>query len=146
MAQMTDKTGKGFSTMPISLRYPNGAVGSLLGSYDSSYAYLGTHALEVNGTRAHCVIEDAVHSYTFQQAGSETREVWQVGYFNDLDREFHHTFDRHWEEVLACFLAGKQPPVHASAGKRTEPGLGGDRIVHHGETSQIGITRKFLVP
>ncbi len=118
MAQMTDKTGKGFTTMAIALRFQNGAVGSLVGSYDSSYAYPGTHAVEVNGTKAHCVIEDTVRSFTFQQAGSETREVWQAGYFNDLDREFHRTFDRHWDAVVEAFLAGKQPPIHARAGRR----------------------------
>jgi len=118
MAQMTDKTGKGFTTMAIALRFQNGAVGSLVGSYDTSYAYPGTHAVEVNGTKAHCVIEDTVRSFTFQQAGSETREVWQAGYFNDLDREFHRTFDRHWDAVVEDFLAGEQPPVHARAGRR----------------------------
>ncbi len=38
-AEMTDKTGRGFSSMAISLRFADGAVGSVLGSYDSSYAY-----------------------------------------------------------------------------------------------------------
>jgi myo-inositol 2-dehydrogenase / D-chiro-inositol 1-dehydrogenase len=118
MAQMTDKTGKGFTTMAIALRFQNGAVGSLVGSYDTSYAYPGTHLVEVNGTQAHCVIEDTVRSFTFQQAGNETREVWQAGYFNDLDREFHRTFDRHWEQVVEAFQKGQPPPIHASAGRR----------------------------
>jgi predicted dehydrogenase len=118
MAQMTDKTGKGFTTMAIALRFKNGAVGSLLGSYDTSYAYPGTQALEINGTLGHCVVEDTVRRYTFQQAGNETAEVWQAGYFNDFDREFHRTFDRHWDAVVEAFQAGKEPPIHARAGKR----------------------------
>jgi predicted dehydrogenase len=72
----------------------------------------------VNGTRAHCVIEDTVRSYSFQEAGNETREVWQAGYFNDVDREFHRTFDRHWDAVVEAFMAGGQPPIHAIAGRR----------------------------
>lgn len=118
MAQMTDKTGKGFTTMAIALHFQNNAVGSLVGSYDSSYTYPDTHLVEINGTKAHCVIKDTVSSFTFQQAGSETREVWQAGYFNDLDREFYRTFDHHWDAVVDSFLEGKQPPIHASAGKR----------------------------
>ena len=118
MAQMTDKTGKGFTTLAVALRFRSGAVGSLVGSYDTSYAYPDTHAVEVNGTLAHCVIHDTVRSFTFQQVGNETREVWQAGYFNDLDREFHRTFDRHWEAVMDNFAAGQQPPIHARAGRR----------------------------
>jgi hypothetical protein len=44
--------------------------------------------------------------------------VWQAGYFNDVDREFHRTFDKHLDDVLAAFRAGSQPPVHARAGRR----------------------------
>ena len=32
MAEMSDMTGKGFSTMVLSLKFSNGAVGSLVGS------------------------------------------------------------------------------------------------------------------
>jgi predicted dehydrogenase len=118
MAQMTDNTGKGFTSMAIALGFQNGAVGSLLGSYDSSYAYVDTHNVEVNGTLAHCVISDTVRSYSFQRVGSETAEVWQAGYFNDYDREFHRTFDRHWEAVIQAFVAGNEPPIHARTGRR----------------------------
>ena len=50
MAEMTDKTGRGYSTLSLTLRFANGAVGSLIGTYDSSYAYSGTHTMEINGT------------------------------------------------------------------------------------------------
>ena len=49
-AEMTDITDKGFSSMVLSLKFANGAVGSLVGSYDSSYAYPETHRVEINGT------------------------------------------------------------------------------------------------
>ena len=38
-----------YRTMSIALHFANGAVGSLLGSYDTSYAYPNTHAAEVCG-------------------------------------------------------------------------------------------------
>ncbi len=93
MAEMTDKTGTGFSTFSLSLKFANGGVGSLIGSYDSLYAYRDTHVLKINGTKGRVLIQDTVKKYSFQKAGSEFAEVWEAGYFNDYDREFHRTFD-----------------------------------------------------
>jgi len=118
MAEMTDKTGQGYSTLALALHFANDAVGSLVGSYDSSYAYPATHLLEVNGTRGRALIEDTVQRYAFQASGNETAEVWQAGYFNDRDRAFHHTFDRHIGLILEAFRQGNEPPVHARAGRR----------------------------
>ena len=118
MAQMTEKTGRGYSTLTLALRFADGAVGSLLGSYDSSYAYGGTHSLEINGTGGRVLVEDTVARYTFQATGDETARVWRAGYFNDLDREFHRTFDRHVDALLDAFRCGEEPPVHARKGRR----------------------------
>jgi myo-inositol 2-dehydrogenase / D-chiro-inositol 1-dehydrogenase len=118
MAQMTDKTGRGWSTLAVSLRFANGAVGSLVGTYDSSYAYPETHRVELNGTDGRIVVQDTVRRYTFTRAGSEVSEVWQAGYFNDVDRDFHRTFDKHVDAMLSAFRAGAQPPIHARAGRR----------------------------
>ena len=118
MAQMTDKTGKGYSTLVLALHFASGAVGSVVGSYDSSYAYPGTHLLEINGTHGRVLIEDTVRRFAYQERGNETSEVWQAGYFNDRDREFHRTFDTHFDLMLEAFRQGHEPPVHASAGHR----------------------------
>ncbi len=119
MAEMSDKTTPGsYGDMAISLRFENGAVGSLLGSYSSSYAYTDTHRVEVNGTQGRVLIEDTVRRYSFQAAGSETAEVWQSGYFNDRDREFQRTFDAYMEAMLTAFRQGEAPPVSAEAGRR----------------------------
>jgi predicted dehydrogenase len=102
----------------VAARFESGAVGTLLGTYDSSYAYPGTHLLEINGTGGRILIEDTVRRYTYTPAGDETSRVWQAGYFNDTDRGFHATFYRHVDEVLAALRAGDPPPVHARAGRR----------------------------
>ena len=94
--------------------FADGAVGSLVGSYDSSYAYSRTHSLEINGTMGRVLVEDTVRRYTFQATGDETARVWEAGYFNDLDREFHRTFDRHVDELLAAFRRGEEPPIQAT--------------------------------
>jgi predicted dehydrogenase len=118
MAEMTDKTGGGYRTLVLALHFSSGAVGSLTGTYDSSYAYTDTHRLEINGTRGRVVVEDTVRRYAFQAAGSETAEVWEAGYFNDRDREFHRTFDRYIDDLLGAFRRGDPPPVPAAAGHR----------------------------
>ncbi|MFN8465310.1 MAG: Gfo/Idh/MocA family oxidoreductase [Caldilineaceae bacterium] len=118
MAEMTDKTGGGFRTLVLALHFTNGAVGSLIGTYDSSYAYSDTHRLEINGTEGRVVVEDTVRRYAYQAAGNETAEVWQAGYFNDRDREFHRTFDRHVDDLLRTFRHGEPPPIPAESGRR----------------------------
>jgi myo-inositol 2-dehydrogenase/D-chiro-inositol 1-dehydrogenase len=117
-AQMTDKTGRGYSTLVAALHFAGGAVGSLVGSYDSSYTYPATHQLEVNGTSGRILVEDTVQRYTFTPAGSEVSRVWQAGYFNDVDRGFHRTFDKHVDELLSAFRKQQAPPIHARAGRR----------------------------
>ena len=113
-AEMTEKR----STLALSLRFANGAVGSLVGSYDTSYAYPDTQRIELSGTAGRVVIDDTVRRYTYNAAGSELGEVWQAGYFNDIDREFHRTFDAYINATLKAFERGEPPPVHARAGLR----------------------------
>jgi predicted dehydrogenase len=117
-AEMTNKTGGGYRTVTMALGFRSGAVGSMMGTYDSSYAYQDTHLLEINGTKGRIQINDTVKRYSFQAVGNETAEVWQAGYFNDFDREFHRTFDLHLDAVISAFKKGEQPPVHARAGRR----------------------------
>jgi predicted dehydrogenase len=117
-AQLSDATGRGFSTLAVAVRFAGGAVGSLLGSYDSSYAYPGAHHLEVNGLDGRVVVEDTVRRYTFTPAGCETSEVWQAGYFHDRERGFHATFDRYLDDLVPALLDGRPPPVPAAAGRR----------------------------
>jgi myo-inositol 2-dehydrogenase/D-chiro-inositol 1-dehydrogenase len=117
-AEMTEFPGRGHSSMAIALRFENGAVGSLLGSSDSSYAYPDTHRLEIGGLDGRIIVRDTVRSFEYQAAGDETREVWEAGYFNDLGRMFHRTLDRHLDLIQAALRAGDPPPVPASAGRR----------------------------
>ncbi len=117
-AQMTDCKGMKHTSLVLALHFRSGAVGALIGSYDSSYAYPGTHHLEVNGQKGRIVIEDTVRRYSFQKKDCETAEVYQAGYFNDYDREFLKTFDKHFDGLISAFKAGKEPPIHARAGRR----------------------------
>lgn len=119
MAEFTDKTHPGwYTTLAVAVSFANGAVGTLLGSYDSSYAYPDAHRLEINGTLGRAVVEDTVRRLTLSRSGDEASTVWQAGYFNDEARGFLLTFDRHVEALLAALRAGDDPPVHARAGRR----------------------------
>jgi len=118
-AQMTDKVHPGtYTTLAVALQFGSGAVGTMLGSYDSSYAYPGTQHIEVNGTLGRALVEDTVARLTISRAGDEVHEVWQAGYFNDTGRDFHATFDRHVDAILEALRSGAEPPVHARAGQR----------------------------
>jgi predicted dehydrogenase len=119
MAQMSNKTDSAaYNTMAIAVEFANRAVGSILGTYDSSYAYPDTQYIEVNGTKGRALIQDTVQKLTLSTIGSETHQVWQPGYFNDTARTFTHTLDRHVEDVLTALRAGDEPPIHARAGQR----------------------------
>ncbi len=118
MAQMTNKTHGPYTTVALALEFANGAVGTLLGTYDSSYAYPDTQLIEINGTAGRLLIEDTVKRLTISRTGDETRQVWEAGYFNDRGRDFHFTFDRHLDDIVSALCAGGQPPVHARAGRR----------------------------
>ena len=64
------------------------------------------------------MVDDTVRRYSYQAIGNETAEVWQAGYFNDEDREFHRTFDKYFDVMLDAFRKGNPPPVPAQAGRR----------------------------
>jgi predicted dehydrogenase len=118
MCEMTDKTGHGFRSVAIALQFSNGAVGAMIGGYDSSFAYKQTQLLEINGRMGRILVEDTVQSFSFQEARQETRSVWEAGYFNDFSRSFHATLDDYMEATLNAFTGGIEPPVHARYGQR----------------------------
>jgi predicted dehydrogenase len=117
-AQMTNATYGAWSTVAIALEFENRAVGTMLGSYDSSYAYPDAQRIELNGTAGRAVIHDTVRELELQMSGDATARIWRAGYFDDEARDFHATFDRHVDAVLAALRAGEEPPVHARAGRR----------------------------
>lgn len=118
MAQMTDKTYGDWSTIALALEFANGAVGTMLGSYDSSYAYPDSQLIEVNGTAGRAVIHDTVRELELSTSGDDVTRRWRAAYFDDEARYFAGTFDRHIEFVLAALRAGDPPPIHATAGRR----------------------------
>ncbi len=119
MTQTYERSHPGtVTTLAVALEFASGAVGTVLGSYDSSYAYPGSHLLEVNGTAGRGLVEDTVRRLTLSRAGDDVAQVWQAGYFDDEARNFHGTFDRYVTDLLHALRAGDPPPVPAEAGRR----------------------------
>jgi len=115
---LSDKTGNGFRSIALALQFLNGAVGTMVGGYDSSFAYKPAHLLEINGTAGRVLVEDTVQRFSLQLAGEETRSVWEAGYFNDSERNFYHLLDKYIDVTLDAFKHGAPPPVHANCGRR----------------------------
>lgn len=119
MAEMNDKNGKNsYSTFSLALKFVNGGVGSFLGTFDSSENYKLSQLIEVNGIKGRILIEDNVQKYTFQETESRRAEVWNSKFFGDEERSFGRNIDRHLDEMIPAFLAGKKPPVPAEKGLR----------------------------
>lgn len=117
-AHFYDGRGRGNTSLAITVTFDSGAVGSVVGSYDSSYAYPDTHLVEINGLLGRVVVHDTVKRFTLSRVGDEVRQVWEAGYFNDRQRDFYALFERHLDDVVAAFRAGLEPPIHARAGRR----------------------------
>jgi predicted dehydrogenase len=139
-AHMTDKTYGAFSTIALALDFENRAVGTMLGSYDSSYAYPDTQRVEINGTEGRLVIHDTVRALTFSRAGDDVERRWHSGYFDDEARYFAGTFDRHVDAILDALRAGGAPPIHARAGRRAL-GLALAAIESHETGRRITVNR-----
>ena len=107
-AHMSSPTGGGHTTMAVALTFASGAVGSLVGSYDSSYAYPETHYVEVNGAAGRVQIVDTVKRFTHSTPGDEIRQVWEAGYFNDRDRDFDHMFELHLDDIVTALRRGER--------------------------------------
>jgi len=109
MAQATDDEGQGRSTMSIALHFSNGAVGSLIGSYDSSYAYPRTHTLELNGTNGRVLIDDVLMRGRGAGNGTTVAE-------NVLSREQHQ---RRRERVDVHEHLEVRPVLQRAVGRRS---------------------------
>lgn len=118
MCAMTDKTGAGFRSVTLSLELANGAVAAAIGSYDASFEYPFAHYFELNGTLGRIFVQDTTRKFTFTPKGSETSETWEAGLFNDGARSFGRMMDRHVDDMLNAFRAGRPPPVPARCGLR----------------------------
>ena len=116
-AEMTDKSGKdGFGTVMLVFQFTGGSIGSILASYDTSYAYPSVNTFEIVGTRGRVWIEDTVKKMTFNRIDDPVAQVWQSTFFDDEARSFAGTTDRHFADLIRAFRNDETPPIPARRG------------------------------
>lgn len=119
-AYLTDPRGLGvFTSASIAIRFRNGAVGTLIGSWDSSYDHPAAQLLEVCGTKGRVVVENVVDSARFYRHEVPEYREWRPGLFNAERRDFWYTIDAHVHAFVDALLNDEPPPVSGRDGLRT---------------------------
>jgi myo-inositol 2-dehydrogenase/D-chiro-inositol 1-dehydrogenase len=118
-AFLTDPRGIGvYTSAAISLRFKSGAVGSLLGSWDSSYDHPAAVTMEISGTKGRAVIDNVIEAVRLHRHDQADFEEWRPGLFRTDQRDFWRTIDAHLDAFISCIVAGTEPPVTGRDGLR----------------------------
>jgi predicted dehydrogenase len=107
-----------YTSAAVSLRFASGAVGTLLGSWDSSYSHPGSITFEVSGTEGRIEVDNVVDSVRlFRHDGADFTE-WRPGLFDASRRDFWRTIDAHLRAFVEAARDDRDPPVTAYDGVR----------------------------
>jgi predicted dehydrogenase len=118
-AFLADPRGLGvFTSAAIALRFASGAVGTLLGSWDSSYSHPGSVSFEVSGTDGRVEVENVVDAVRLYQHDRPEFTEWRPGLFDADRRDFWRTIDIHLGAFIQAVRGGQDPPVPGSDGVR----------------------------
>jgi len=96
-----------WSTAHINVRFRNGAVGGLTGSYDIERGH-PMERCEVAGTRGRFVLEDMWRELTLYPAGNVEKIVYTNPVFGGM-RDFNDTFTDRIHRFLAQLTSGARP-------------------------------------
>lgn len=98
-----------WSTAHFSLKFANGAVGGLTGSYDIQRGH-PMERCEVAGTKGRFVLEDMLAKLTFYPAGSMEKTVISNTVFGDIkEKVFDDTFRNRIHRFVEQVAAGGSP-------------------------------------
>jgi myo-inositol 2-dehydrogenase/D-chiro-inositol 1-dehydrogenase len=118
-AFLTDPRAIGsFTSAAVTARFDNGAVGSLLGSWDSSYRHPAAQMLEVSGTEGRLQVENVVDAARLFRHEAGEYSVWKPPLFDTDRRDFWHTIDAHLHAFVDALLRDRPPPVGGHDGLR----------------------------
>jgi predicted dehydrogenase len=107
-----------YTSAAISLRFASGAVGTLLGSWDSSYSHPGSVTFEVSGTEGRIEVDDVVDSVRLFRHDRGDFTQWAPGLFDASRRDFWRTIDAHVGAFIEAVRDDRDPPVTAHDGVR----------------------------
>jgi len=118
-AHMADPRKMGiYTSAAVTVKYAGGAVGTLLGSWDSSYAHPGSQLLEVSGTEGRVVVDNVVDSVRLFRHDCDTYQEWRPGIFDAGSHDFWRTIDAHVHAFVDAVAQGGPPPVTGADGLR----------------------------
>lgn len=103
-----------WSTATFNMRFKNGAVGTLTGSYDIERGH-PMERCEVAGTKGRFVIDDMYREATLYPAGDMEKRVYSNPVFGGM-REFEETFTNRIHKFLEQLTAGVAPEEIDGAG------------------------------
>jgi predicted dehydrogenase len=117
--EVADPRGMGvFTSAAATARFESGAVGALLGSWDSSYQHPGSQLLEVSGTEGRVVVDNVVDSVRLFRHDRGGYEEWRPGIFDTQSHDFWRTIEAHLHAFVDAVAAGLPPPVTGGDGLR----------------------------
>jgi predicted dehydrogenase len=118
-AEVADPRRMGvYTSAAVTVKFTSGAVGSLLGSWDSSYSHPGSQLLEVSGTEGRVVVDNVVDSVRLFRHDSDTYQEWRPGIFDAPSHDFWRTIDAHVHAFVDAVAQGRPPPVSGADGLR----------------------------
>jgi predicted dehydrogenase len=107
-----------YTSAAISARFENGAVGSLIGSWDSSYAHPAAQVLEASGTLGRLQVDNVVDAVRLYRRDDEAFLEWRPGIFDSTSRDFWRTIDVHLGRFVDAVATDREPPVDGMDGLR----------------------------
>jgi len=107
-----------YTSAAVTVKYTSGAVGTLLGSWDSSYAHPGSQLLEISGTEGRVVVDNVVDSVRLCRHDSDTYQEWRPGIFDAGSHDFWRTIDAHAHAFVDAVVQGRPPLVTGADGLR----------------------------
>ncbi len=118
-AFLTDPRGIGtYTSAAVAVRFRNGAVGTLLGSWDASYDQPQAVTLEVAGIGGRLQVDNIVDSVRLFRAGDDGFREWRPGIFRTDQRDFWRTIEDHLAAFVDAILEDRAPPVTGEDGLR----------------------------
>lgn len=118
-AYLADPGERGvYTSAAIAVSFENGAVGSLVGSWDSSYDHPAAITMEVSGTKGRVVVDNVIDGVRLFQRDRGEYVEWRPGVFRSDQRDFWRTIDAHLGAFVASIQQGSEPPVTGRDGLR----------------------------
>ncbi len=115
--ELGDVRGTGiWTSAAINLKFTSGAVGTMIGSWDSSFNH-PIEYMEVCGTRAYIAVENGLTELRIHPHDTEDITVWHPSPFHEGTR-FFDSFRGHIHAFIEALNAGRPVPVTGLDGLR----------------------------